>query len=228
MTHARECYRQLHLYLADSAGIRWAQQQVTTSHYLHRPVDTRCSLLVYLVLLGQERVGTLIFGRPEAQRVNGWYGSVDDVAAGHCPLIRWQVLNLARIWLHPRIQAGGPDYIENAATFVIAQALRRVVVEYLLLYPPCFLGEPYELVDCLSYCDSRVHIGILYRAANFHLVRENERGIQTYARPLRALSRVERQAVIQAAQVSPRSRHYRAMRAAAMWQQGSLFETVTS
>jgi hypothetical protein len=81
------------LALANQKGLRWAQQQVATYHYLRRPVDPRCRPLAYLVLLDGERVGCLIFGRPEATRVSGWYGSVEDVAAGRCPLTRWQVID---------------------------------------------------------------------------------------------------------------------------------------
>jgi len=63
----------------------------------------------------------------------------------------------------------------------------------------------------------------LYRAANFHLVRENTRGIQTYAIPLRHLTHAERQAIEKRAMESPRSRRYRAMRAAAPYEQTLLF-----
>jgi hypothetical protein len=80
--------RSLTITLADRRGLAWAQQQVTQHHYLHRPVDARCSPVVYLVLDHDAPVGCLIFGRPQAQCVSGWYGSVSDVEAGKCPLTR--------------------------------------------------------------------------------------------------------------------------------------------
>lgn len=204
----------LQLQLADRAGIAWAQQQVTEHHYLRRPVDTRCSVLAYLVMHEGECVGCLIFGRPEATRCYPWYGSVEDVANGKARLSRWEVVNLARVWLHPCIQAGGERYVPNAATRAIGQALRRVVADYLLRFPPCFPDEPYELRECLSYCDTSLHRGTIYRAASFRLERENRRGIQTYARPLRRLSYAERALVLARCDQSPRSRRMRAERVA--------------
>lgn len=212
----------LFLHLADPAGLRWAQSQVMQHHYLQTPVDARCSPMAYLALLDGQRVGCLIFGRPEATRVNGWFGSVEDVQVGRCPLTRWQVLNLARVWLDPVIQQGGACYMPNAATWLIAQALRRVGYEYLTQHPPCFLDEPYEIREILSYCDVSKHRGTLYRAANFRLVRENERGIQTYAIPLRHLTHAEKRDIEKLARDSYRSRHYRSMRAVAHYQQGTL------
>lgn len=214
----------LSILLADHRSLAWAQQQVTQHHYLHRPVDPRCSPVAYLVLDGEaRRVGCLMFGRPQASRVNGWYGDVADVVAGRCKFSRWQVINLARIWLSPAIQHGGAQFIQNAATQVLALALRRIVCDFLLVRPPCFIDEPYELRVCLSYCDRTYHRGTLYHAANFRLVRENARGIQTYAVPLRHLTHTERQAIEKRATESPRSRRYRAMRAAAPYEQPLLF-----
>jgi hypothetical protein len=127
------------------------------------------------------------------------------------------------VWLNPVVQCGGEQYVPNAATQVIAQALSQIVRDFLLLHPPCFLDEPYELRKCLSYLDTRQHRGTLYRAANFRLVRENARGIQTYTIPLRHLTYAERRAIEKRAWESPRSRRYRALRAAAPYEQESLF-----
>jgi hypothetical protein len=231
----------LQLHLADREGLRWAQDRVTRFHYLHRPVDVRCSLLAYLILLDGERVGCLIFGRPEAQCCGGWYGSVEDVQTGKCRITRWQVLNLARVWLDPLVQAGGdrceigqllvPGFRDRKRTWrtqlastIISMALLQVGIDYLEKYPPVFLDEPYEIVECLSYCDTRIHQGLLYRAAGFSLVRENACGIQTYARPLRPLYDFEHLSIRRLASTSLRSRRYRAARAVAMWQQAALFE----
>lgn len=213
----------LTLQLADKSGVQWAQEQVIAHHYLHKPVDSRCSILAYLVLFGDERVGCLIFGRPESTRCLGWYGSVQDVLDGTCRITRWQVLNLARVWLHPSVQRGGQHYIENAATRMIAEALRRIPFDYLATRPPCFLDEPYELAECLSYCDSRIHTGALYKAANFTRVRTNANGIQTYTRPLRRLTHAEKRTIIHLAEINERSRRYRALRAVASYQQSVLF-----
>lgn len=181
----------LTIKLADKQGLAWCQDMVIAHHYLHKPVDVRCNPVAYLLRWATSQVGCLIFGRPEATRVNGWYGSVEDVRAGRCPLTRWQIINMARVWLHPSIQRGGDRYIVNAATWCIAKALHRVVYDYLVEKPPVWMEEPYEIRECLSYCDTNMHRGTLYRAANFRLVRTNARGIQTYARSLRRLSHAE-------------------------------------
>lgn len=231
----------LQLQLATREGLRWAQDRVTRFHYLHRPVDVRCSLLAYLVTLDGKRVGCLIFGRPEAQRCGDWYGSVEDVQIGRCRLTRWQVLNLARVWLDPAVQANGerceigqllvPGFRDRKhiwrtelASTIINMALLQIGVDYLEAYPPCFLDEPYEIMECLSYCDTRVHQGLLYRAAGFDLVRENTRGIQTYARRLRPLYQFEHMSIHHWANTSLRSKQYRSARAVSMWQQSALFE----
>lgn len=215
----------LSLTLADKQGLAWSQATVEHYHYLHHKVDIRCSLLAYIVQDAFYRpLGCLIFGRPEAQRCNGWYGSVEDVSAGRCRVTRWQVLNLARVWLHPDVQRGGSCFVENAATWAIGQALHRVAYDYLVAHPPCFLGEPWLIRECLSYCDTRIHQGTLYRASNFALVRENTQGIQTYMRPLRGLTTTEQRTIARLATDSPRSKRYRAMRLAERFEQLPLME----
>lgn len=205
----------LSLTLAGPAEFTLAQRMVTAHHYLHTPVDSRTSPLAYIVRWQHSDVGCLIFGRPESTRCytgSLTYGSLDDVAQGRARYSRWEIINLARIWLDPAIQRGGAHYIPNAATYIVAQALRRVVIDYLIARPPCFLDEPWPLRVCLSYCDTRLHTGALYRAANFSLARRNEDGIETYARPLRHLTHAERRQVETASQRSPRSRRIRSAR----------------
>lgn len=205
----------LSLTLAGPAEFALAQRMVAERHYLHTPVDSRTSPLAYIVRMQSDAVGCLIFGRPESTRCYSGsltYGSLDDIAAGRAHYSRWEIINLARIWLDPSIQRGGAHYIPNAATYSVAQALRRVVIDYLIARPPCFLDEPWPLRICLSYCNTRLHTGALYRAANFSLARRNENGIETYARPLRHLTHAERRQVEAASQRSPRSRRFRSAR----------------
>jgi hypothetical protein len=217
------------LQLLDDAGMRWAQGLVTVLHYLHAPVDARCSIEGYSVQLYRRPMGALLFGRPEATRCGDWYGSVADVQSGRCEVTRWQVLNLARVFLLPLVQAGGalfgpqhvPGFVDRKgvwrstlASEAVKAALERVVVDYLVARPPCFLEEPWELRWCLSYCDTRVHRGTLYKAAGFELYRTNRRGIQTWRKMLRPLTEAERAAVVAASRVNARSRRYRAERGA--------------
>ena len=207
----------LRLERASDRGLDWSQQQWTSHHYLHAPIDSRCSVLAYVVKLDGLAVGALGFGRPESTRCYQGgltYGSLDDVKDGRARYSRWEVVNLARVWLDPRIQRGGAWYAPNAATWAIGEALRHIVVDYLVRFPPCFLDEPWKLRSCLSYCDRRLHQGTIYRAAGFVLVRTNDDGIETWARSLRGLQGHERQQIEKISDQHPRSRRYRAQRAA--------------
>jgi len=224
------------LHLADDRALARAQATVTAQHYLHTPVDSRCSPLAYDIVLeagGSEyRVGVLIFGRPEATRCYDGkltYGSLNDVLSGRAQYDRWCVLNLARVWLHPRFQRGGdlygwvdiPGYTDRRgvwrstlASTVIELALARIGYDYLRTHPPCFPDEPYELRVVLSYCDTSKHKGTIYRAAGFDLARTNERGIETWYTPAVApLTSYENDQVLKLTSQSYRSRRHRAQRA---------------
>jgi hypothetical protein len=212
----------LSLTLADREGLAWAQKQVTAHHYLHHPVDVRCRPLAYLVQYDGSPMGCLIFGRPEATNCGGWYGSVEDVAAGKCPLTRWQVLNLARVWLDPDLQRDGQCYVRNAATWAIGQALKRVGYDFLIHRPVVWMNEPYEIRDILSYCDKNKHNGMLYRVSSFQLKRPaNRNGIETYVRPLRRLTHAEHAEIGMRSSLDQRARRLRSDR---MVTQTALFE----
>jgi hypothetical protein len=219
--------------LATQAELRWAQAQVTMHHYLHRPVDSRCSVLAYLVTVDARPapIGCLIFGRPEATRCYQGeltYGSVHDVQTGRAQYSRWELINLARVWADPVVQRGGalfgpahlPGFYDRRGewrstliTTMLDRALDQIVVDYLVAYPPCFLNEPYMLRECISYCDTTIHAGTIYHAAGFRRVRRNARGLETWARTLRALTPQEDRRIGAIAQSHPRSRAYRAARA---------------
>jgi hypothetical protein len=226
--------------LADKSGLKWAQEQVLQHHYLHTPVDARCSPVAMLVKLFDRPVGCLIFGRPEATRVNGWYGSVEDVQTGRCQLTRWEVLNLARVWLDPSLQPEGewyhpqgligpsvlPGFYDrkhswhsSAASYVIDQALEQIVFHYLYQKPPVWMEEPYEVKQVLSYCDSRKHKGTLYRTSGFTLMRKNARGIETYVRSVRSLTPAEHAMIARQSQCDPRCRMLREKRRTAPYEQ---------
>lgn len=227
----------LTLALANDAETRLANAMVTRYHYLHSPVDARCSLLAYLVLLGGQRVGVLIFGRPEATRTGDWYGDVADKDAGKCRFSRWEILNLARIWLDPVVQEGGawhshdliPGFYDRQqifhsrlATTVVEMALECVVIDYLIAFPPVDTSEPYAITEVLSYCDTAHHKGTVYQQSGFRLERVNQQGIQTYARPVRSLTYGEDAYICYLAEHSQRSKRYRAQRAGTGWHQEQL------
>jgi hypothetical protein len=220
------------LILAGRAGLAAAQEAVAVHHYLRAPVDSRCSPVAYLVTFCDEKaIGCLIFGRPEATRCYQGgltYGSLKDVQAGRAQFDRWEVLNLARVWLDPRVQLGGcwykpellPGYTDRRgvwrstlASWCIQTALQRVGYDYLDMRPPVFPSEPYEIKAVLSYCDTSKHKGTIYCAAGFELARTNERGIETWWTPdVAPLTNYQHDQICKAAWRSPRGIRLRARR----------------
>jgi hypothetical protein len=215
-----------------SALWRWAAESISRGHYLASMPDSRTSFEVWIITIGTLPAGALVFGRPEATRCADWYGGVDDVAAGRCGCTRWQVLNLARVWIAPQFQAGSemlevfpdlwvPGYYDRHLRFrstlasdAIKLATQMIGFEYLMRRPPVFLDEPYQVEWLLSYCDTSKHKGTIYRAAGFELYRTNERGIQTWRIPLPGLTAEQHAKIRERSVADSRARRYRAGRAA--------------
>lgn len=217
----------IELLFATREEIKGMQQRVIESHYLHKPIDQRCSIEAYRVLLNGDDIGLLMFGRPEATRCGKWYGSVDSVNSGLCEVTRWQVLNLARVWLSPRVQPGGDLYSSSLlpgftdrrgnwrstlASSAIKMAAQRIGYEYVLKRPPCFLDEPYHIKYLMSYCDKKVHRGVIYKEAGFELFRTNEKQIETWRLPLPPLTSCQDDSIQAASETNERSRKYRSDR----------------
>lgn len=163
------------------------------------------------------------------------YGSSADVARGRATFDRWEVLNLSRVWLHPDFQPGGvyhrnrsspddviskctpaaliPGFFDRKGLFrstlastVIRAALARIGFDYLRMHPPCFVDQPYQIRAVLSYCDTRLHRGAIYRAAGFELARRNRAGIETWWTPaVSPLSAMHDRRIRELASVHPRS-----------------------
>ncbi len=209
------------------AGLAWAQSAVTRHHYRHAPVDVRAQPQAWAVELADlGRVGCLIVSRPEATRCYPWYGSLGDVASGRAERSYWEILNLARVWLDPAVQAGGvwctpkhvPGYVDRTGVWrstLASEALRALAqavgVAYLLARPPVWLHEPYEIGWLLSYCEPR-HRGTIYQAAGFTLHRTNAAGLQTWRLTLPPLTQTQHQAIAAASAACPRARRFRGER----------------
>lgn len=212
-----------------SDGYAWAADMIARYHYLGKMPDPRTSLEVFSVFLDRGgAVGVLVVGRPEATRCGAWYGSVNDVLDGRCEVTRWQVLNVARVWLLSDFQAGGkfcmpgivPGFIDRRGVFrstlaanVLAEAVQCVSADYLIRRPPCFLNEPYQVRWLLSYCNTALHRGTIYRAAGWELYRTNSAGIQTWRARVPGLTSEQDAQIRRASDVHPRSVSYRARRA---------------
>lgn len=190
----------LEISIAPAAGLEWALAAgaIERFHYLHTFPDPRGMPVVHSVRLQGEWVGCLVWCRPESnRRYKGvlTYGSQDDVAAGRARFDRWEILNLARVWFVPDVQAGGrlcqgdliPGFTDRRGQFrstfasaVVRLGIAAIRYDYLMVYPPCFPEQPYQIRCVLSYCDTRVHRGVLYRAAGFAPAGANQRCIETW------------------------------------------------
>lgn len=175
----------LTIRLGDKGDLAWAQAVVRERHYLQQRVDPRARPMVYVVDLtpnpspkmrgGQEgrgeQVGLLMVSIPHATRCRGWWG-YDGLPT------QWQVVDLCRVWLDPRIQAGGewcksevvPGFVDRrgvwrpaVATWAMGEVLARVQRDRISLWPPVFPAEPYHIRLAISYHDPQYHQGTVYR-----------------------------------------------------------------
>jgi hypothetical protein len=213
----------LTLHLATRAEQRWAQQTVVAHHYLHQRVHDTCSPMAYVVRHAaiEEPIGTLIVSRLEStacydQASRLTYGSAADVASGRAQYNRWELLNLARVWLDPCVQRGGAHHVEHGASTLIRALMQRVHYDWLQHLPPVDVEQPYQLRVLVSYCDTRVHTGYIYRASRFKLARRNARGIETFAHRLPPLSAAQDEHIRRLSAINPRAIRIRASRAAVM------------
>jgi hypothetical protein len=202
---------------------------ITQNHYLHKMPDPRTSKEVYGVFLPliAEPVGCFVFGRPQANRCKDWYGSVEDLFHGRCECTRWQVLNLSRVWIDPHYQKEGSQYhpsilkgfIDRKGIFrstlaseAINAACQVIGFDYLLQRPPVYLDEPYEIKWLMSYCNTNLHKGTIYKSAGFELYRTNQDGVQTWRKLLPALSPDQNMEIMTASIRDWRAKKYRAKR----------------
>lgn len=228
------------LQLLNEDGLKWAQATVKKHHYLHTQMHSASRPEGYAVMLAGQRVGCLLFGWPQAQRCLDWYGDVEGKQAGRYECSRWEVINLGRVYLDPSVQAGGvwchPDFLPGfrdrrgvwrsaLASTVIEMALKRIVADYLVARPPCFVEEPYQLAWCLSYCQTRkllppgqigplelLHRGTIYQESGFEQYETGNPYVRTWRRRLRPLTEAEDAIVRLASERDPRAQEYRAAR----------------
>jgi hypothetical protein len=189
---------------------------------------------IYGIRSAGNLVGYLVFGWTQATRCRDWYGSVDQVSRGDCQVSKYQVINLSRVWIDPDWQRGGmfytpehlPGFIDRRGQFrsTLASDAIRLWIEdfsqhYILIRPPVFLDQPYELRWLMSYCNTHLHKGTIYQKAGFELYLTNEDGIQTWRTPLVRLTPSADYQIRLASQVNSRSIRIRSKR-----QQTPLFQ----
>lgn len=161
----------LEVRLGNKDDLAWAQETVERNHYLGRKADPRSRPMAYIVQFGSERVGLCIVGIPHATKNGGWWGYPGLPT-------QWQVVDLCRIWLDPKVQRGGvlarmgivPGFLDRTgmfrptvATWVIDEVLGRVQRDRVAMWPPVYLNEPYHILLAVSYHDPALHKGTIYR-----------------------------------------------------------------
>lgn len=172
----------------DAAAVR---PTIEADHYLKRWPDPRSLPFAYRLesvdLYTGRRfaaaedgrpLGVLVFKKPQHLRQAGLFGEgMTDPATGRPLPTSWQVLDLARVWVHPDVQsvrwegrdrAGRPALQRlNLFSRMVAMALRRLQRDWLEFHPPVFPHLPYHVTLVLSYCDRAHHQGTGYRASGF-------------------------------------------------------------
>lgn len=138
----------------------WLSEMATTHHYMHQAIHPRANPFGWAVLLDGQMCqpdgkpsGFIIFASVHFTRLKGEFG-YPGLAT------KWQVLLLSRLWLHDNL----PKLSE---TCVIGKALKLVQRRWLEVHPPRFLDEPYHILKIISYANTRLFEGTIYKAANF-------------------------------------------------------------
>lgn len=140
--------------------IEWLNNMGTEYHYMRRPIHLRSCPFGWGVTFDGELYqpdgnpsGFIIFASVHYTRLGGEFGYPGLPT-------KWQVLSLARLWLHDALP-------KNSETCTIGKAMKLVQRRWLEVHPPRFLDEPYHIEKIISYADTRYHTGTIYRAANF-------------------------------------------------------------
>lgn len=138
----------------------WLNGMATAYHYMHRPVHQRSCPFGWAILFDEQLYqadckpsGFIVFASIHFTRLSGEFGYPGLPT-------KWQVLSLARLWLHD-------DLPRNSETCVIGKALKLVQRRWLEVHPPVNICEPYHIRKIISFADTRYHQGVIYRAANF-------------------------------------------------------------
>jgi hypothetical protein len=135
------------------APLKEATQVIVAKHYLHR--GRTMAQVAYWVHLDDARVGVLLFALPRLSvRFQGYH-----------PM---ELIELARVWIDPVAQGrevidrSGRQHTLAVTSCAVGAGLRRIRSDWQLKYP-----HLPELRACVSWADVSLHVGTIYRAANF-------------------------------------------------------------
>ena len=162
----------------DSAYLR---QHVIKYHYLHKWPDPRSLPFAYRIEINGQRFaadgrlnGLLVLKKLQHHKQHNLFG-YDGLPTA------WQVLDLARVWIHPQWQ-GRQSNGHALAVFSRAvsqlwqpvgkpdQRLRRLQRDWLRHHPPVYPELPYHILILVSYCQLDHHDGTGYRASGLQSI----------------------------------------------------------
>lgn len=170
--------------LGNKKELTWALAWVKEHHYLHQPVAYKARPMVYLARIETEIVGLVMVASPHATKNRGWWGYPGE-------LTQWQVVDLARIWASPKVQAGGewcrpalvPGFMDRKGifrgtftTWMVEQVLNRIQKDRVAMYPPVYPEQPYHIRLVISYHDPAYHRGLIYRVMDWEPMYADEEG----------------------------------------------------
>jgi len=155
----------VHRAIGDTADR--VRQHCEEFHYLHRWPDARALPFGYHLQYGDsdrapdDRLwGMVVFKKPQHHQQRGLFGYAGLPTD-------WQVLDLARVWVHPSLQRKEGGHSLCIFSQMVSRAIRRVQWDWLEHHPPRYPDLPYHIEVIISYCDLAHHDGKAYRASGF-------------------------------------------------------------
>ena len=136
-------------------------------HYLRRWPDARSLPFGYGLQIDGRTIaddgrlfGLVVFKKPQHHQQRGLFGYTGLPTD-------WQVLDLARVWVHPCLQRKENGHSLCVFSQMVGKAIRRVQWDWLEHHPPRFPDSLYHIEVIISYCDRDHHDGKAYRASGF-------------------------------------------------------------
>lgn len=159
-------------------------------HYLHKWPNAKSLPFAYVLKIDGSPYGPpydhylnglVVFKKPQHHQHRGLFGYPGLPTA-------WQVLDLARVWVHPSLQRKENGHSLCIFSQMVSKAMRRVQRDWVNeIHPPRYPDQPYHIEVIISYCDLDHHDGTAYRASGFkwHGFSENK-SKEVYVRHLKA------------------------------------------
>jgi hypothetical protein len=155
------------VHRATNQMLHAVRQHCESYHYLHRWPDVRSLPFGYCLQYGDSHYapdgrlwGLVVFKKPQHHQQRGLFGFAGLPTS-------WQVLDLARVWVHPDLQRKQGNHSLCIFSQMVGKAIRRVQADWLIHHPPRYPDQPYHIEVIISYCDRAHHDGTGYRASGF-------------------------------------------------------------